>query len=118
MIIATPPSGDIVNASASTTTSGIVTVPAGRWFTGSVQLSAVQSGAGTAAPSVTWTATGADFGPASGSTVARIEVGGILGIISSASNTNEVFAYGGDSGGQLNFSASATSSCVVNGILI
>lgn len=118
MIAVTPPSTDILNASASTTTASIIAVPAGRWFTASVQLSAVQSGAGTAAPNVTWTATGTDFAPASGSVVARIQTGGLLGIISSDSNTTELLVYGGDSGGALNFNASGTSSVVINGFLI
>lgn len=118
MIVVTPPSADILSASATTTTGSMISVPAGRWFTGQIQLSAVQSGAGTASPNVTWTATGTDFAPASGSVVARIQTGGLLGVISSDSNTVECFVYGGDSGGTLNFNASGTSSCVINGFLI
>lgn len=119
MIAGTPSGSEILNGSATATTSALVAVPAGRWFTANIQLSAVQSGLGTAAPSVTWTATGSNFGPASGSTVARLEVGGIIGVISSDSDTMEVLVYGGDSGGQFNFNASgATSSCVINGFLI
>ncbi len=119
MIVATPFPSEILNGSATSTTSGIVSVPAERWFTGVVQISAVQSGLGTASPNVTWTATGSDFAPASGSVVARINVGGILGVISSDSDSIEVFVYGGDTGGQFNFNASgATSSAVINGFLI
>lgn len=117
MILASPVSSDILNGSASATTSAVVSVPADRWFTGTIQVSAVQSGAGTASPSVTWTG-GSGIGPASGSIVSRVTVGGLLGIISSDSATTEVFVYGGDSGGQFNFSASGTtSSCVINGFL-
>lgn len=118
MIFATPSASDIINGSATSTTSALVTVPAGKWFTGIAQLAAVQSGAGTAAPNVTWTATGSGFAPASGSVVARIEVGGLLGVISSDSSVMELFVYGGDTGGQFNFTASGTSSCVITGILI
>lgn len=119
MIVVTPPSSDVLNGSATATTSNIVTVPAGRWFTGTAQLAAVQSGVGTASPNVTWTATGSDFAPASGSVVARIVTSGLLGLISSNSNSVELFVYGGDTGGQFNFNASGTSSSVViNGFLI
>jgi hypothetical protein len=119
MIVQTPGSSDIVNASATASNSTLVSVPAGRWFTADVQLSAVQTNAGTAAPSVTWTASGSDFAPASGSTLARIEIGGLLGLTNSDSNTTEIFVYGGDSGGVIGFNASGTvSSCVINGILI
>lgn len=119
MILATPYGNEVLNGSATATVSAVVSVPAGRWFTANIQLSAVQSGIGTAAPSVSWTATGSDFGPASGSVVARIEVGGLLGVIGSDSDTTEVIVYGGDSGGQFNFTASGTSSsCVINGFLI
>lgn len=118
MILATPTASDILNGSATSTTSAVVSVPASRWFTGIIQLSAVQSGVGTASPNVTWTSSGSGVGPASGSTVARIEVGGLLGVIGSDSDSVEVFAYGGDSGGQFNFNASGTtSSCVINGFL-
>lgn len=122
MILETPPGTDILNASATSTTSGMITVPDGRWFTGNIQLSATQSGAGTATPSVTWTGSGTNFAPASGSTVARIMVGGVLGVINGDTDTMEILVYGGDAGstgGTLNFTASGTSSsCVINGFLI
>jgi len=119
MISGTPSGSEILNGSATATTSARVSVPAGRWFTANISLSAVQSGLGTAAPNVTWTASGSGYGPVNGSVVARREVGGLLGIISSDSDTMEILVYGGDSGGQLNFNASGTtSSCVINGFLI
>ena len=119
MISNTPSGSEILNGSATATTSALVSVPAGKWFTANIQLSAVQSGVGTAAPNVTWTATGSGYGPTSGSVLSRLEVGGLLGIISSDSDTMEVLVYGGDTGGQLNFNASGTtSSCVINGFLI
>ncbi len=118
MIIATPFSNEIINASATASNASLVSVPAGRWFTASVQLSAIQSGAGTASPFVTWTASGSDFAPASGSILSRINVGGLLGIISSDCNTTEIFVYGGDSGGTIGYTSGGTSSVVINGFLI
>lgn len=119
MILASPPASDIINASATATNASLISVPAERWLTANVQLSAVQSGAGTASPNVTWTATGSGFGPASGSTLARIVVGGLLGIINGDSDTTEILVYGGDSGGTISFTASGTSSSVtINGFLM
>lgn len=118
MFLATPAAGDLINASATATNANLISVPAGRWLTANVQLSAVQSGIGTASPSVTWTGAGTGFGPASG-TLARITIGGLLGIISSGSDTTEILVYGGDNGGTVGFNASGTSSSVtVNGTLL
>lgn len=117
MILVSPPASDLINASATATNATLITVPAGRWFSADVQLSATQSGAGTASPNVTWTGTGSGFGPANG-TLARINVGGLLGIINGDSNTTEILVYGGDSGGTIGFTASGTSSSVtINGFL-
>jgi hypothetical protein len=118
MILVSPPTSDIINVSATATNASLYAVPANRWFSADVQLSAIQSGAGTATPNVTWTATGSGFAPASGSTLARIVVGGILGVISGDSDTTEILVYGGDSGGTIGFTASGTSSSVtINGFL-
>lgn len=118
MIIVAPPASDLINASATATNASLISVPAGRWYSANVQLSAVQSGVGTAAPNVTWTGTGTGYGPANG-TLARITIGGLLGIISSGSDTTEILVYGGDNGGTIGFNASGTSSSVtINGTLI
>lgn len=118
MITNTPAASDIINASATSTNNSLISIPAMRWFTADILLSAVQSGVGTAAPSVTWTTSGTGA-PATGSTLARIQIGGLLGIISSDSNTMTVLLYGGNNGGTIGFTASGTSSSVViNGFLI
>lgn len=122
MILATPAASDIINASATTTTAGIVTVPGGRWFTADIQLSAAVPLAGNSNPLVTYQVTGGTSGaaPADGSTLARINVGGLALSASSATSTTEIIVYGGDNGCTLDFTAGAagTSSVTINGMLL
>lgn len=110
---------DFINGSR-TTTGTVVTIAANRYFSVDIQLSGAQSGAGTANPSVTFntTSTAGTFSPANASTVSRLEVVGLLGVTSSVSNTMELAGYSGDNGCTLDFTASGTSSCVINGYLI
>jgi hypothetical protein len=121
MIIADPLPADIINASATATTTGIVTVPGGRNLTATVQMSASVTGVGTAEPVLTFHVPAGTTGaaPADGSILARMIVGSILSGIASDSNTTEIFVYGGDNGCTLNFTAGAagSSSIVINGFL-
>lgn len=104
---------------ARTTTGTVVTIPANRYFSVDIQLAASQSGAGTATPLVAFNtaSTAGTFSPTTG-TVSRLEVAGLLGLVSSDSNTTEFAGYSGDAGGTLDFTASGTSSCVINGFLV
>ncbi len=103
-----------------TSTGTVVTLGANKYFSVDIQLSGAQSGAGTAAPAVTFnsTSTGGTFSPASGSTVARLELVGLLGITASDSCTVELSGYTGDTGATIDFTAAGTSSVVVNGFTI
>jgi hypothetical protein len=127
MILATPPAVDVLNASATATTAGLITVPLGRWFTGNVQLSTSVSVAGTSAPHVNYTVTGGTTGaaPATGSTLSRLTVTGLALTTVTSADTNEIFVYGGDPAGggtgcTIDFTAGATgsSSVTINGFLI
>lgn len=122
MISAVPAASDIINASATATTAGIVTVPGGRWLTADVQLSAAVAVAGTATPSVTYVVPGGTTGaaPANGSVLARISSSGLLASASSVANTTEILVYGGDNGCTINFTAGAAgvSSVTINGFLL
>jgi len=122
MIQVNPSPSDIINASATSTTSGIITVPGGRWLSADVQLSASIALAGTAAPELTYHIPGGTSGaaPADGSVLARITLTGLALTTVSDSNTTEIFVYGGDNGCTLNFTAGATgsSSITINGFLI
>ena len=124
MILADPSPSGIRNASATTTTSGMVTVPAGNWFTANVQLSTSVAVAGTSVPRVTYTVPGGASGafPADGSVLARLTVTGLALTTVTDSDTTEILVYGGDSGPgcTLDFTAGASgsSSVTINGFLI
>lgn len=110
---------DFINGSR--TTSGVLfTFPPGKYFSVDIQLSASQSGAGTAAPVVSFNtiSTPGTFSPANGSIVSRLEVTGLLGVTAADSNTIEFSGYSGDNGATLDFVASGISSAVVNGFVI
>jgi hypothetical protein len=124
MIQVIPPASDIVNASATATTTGMVTVPAGRWLSADIQLSSSISVAGTSTPHLIYTIPGGvtNAAPASGSVLSRITLTGLSLTTVTDSNTTEILVYGGDTGGgcTLDFTAGAsgTSSITINGFLI
>lgn len=122
MIQTTVSAADIVNASATTTTAAIVTVPGGRWLTADVQLSASVAVAGTSSPTVTYVVPGGTSGaaPANGAVLARVTAAGLLAAASATTGMTEIFVYGGDNGCTINFTAGAAgaSSVVINGFLI
>ena len=122
MINALPAASDIINASATATTTGIVTVPGGRVFTATVQLAASVSAAGTSVPTLTYVVPGGTSGaaPANGSILARLTLTGLNLTTVNDSDSTEILVYGGDNGCTLNFTAGASgsSSIVINGFLI
>lgn len=122
MIQALPPASDIVNASATATTVGLVTIPGGRWLTAEVQLSASVAVAGTSVPTLTFQVPGGTSGaaPADNSVLSRLTLTGLALTTVTDSNTVPIHVYGGDNGCTLDFTAGATgsSSCVINGFLL
>lgn len=125
MIIAYPSPSDIVNANGTSTATGIITVPAGRWLTANVQISAHLTGVGPATPRVIYTVPGGatNAAPPNASVVAELHLGGTLGVSVQDSNTTDILVYGGDAGGPsctLDFnSGSATGvSYTISGFLI
>lgn len=115
--------GDFINGSATATTSAIVTIPANRYFSVSIQLSANVTVAGAATPRVTWTttSTGAGtFSPPTGSIVARLDMAGLALASLQGDGTVDFAGYSGNNGGQLDFNIGGASgaSCVINGFLI
>lgn len=122
MIVAGPPASDIINASATANSTGIVTVPGGRWFTANVQLSASHTIAGTAIPRVTYVVPGGTSGaaPGNGSVLARLSVTGLALTTITDSNTTEILVWGGDNGCTLDFNTGGASSAsvTINGFLL
>lgn len=122
MINATPSSGDIVNASVTATTSGVVTVPGTRWLTANICISATLTGLGTATPRVTYTVPGgtSNAAPANGSVLHGLSVASVVGVSAQDSETMEVLVYGGDNGCTLDFNLGGASNarCTINGFLL
>lgn len=122
MIQALPPAADIVNASATSTTVGLVSVPGGRWLTADVQLAASVAVAGNSVPTLTFQVPGGTSGaaPAGGSVLARLTLVGLALTTVTESSTVSIHVYGGDNGCTLDFTAGAngSSSCVINGFLL
>lgn len=122
MILAAPTPSDIIGVSATATTTGIVTVPGGRWLTANIQLSASVSVLGNSNPTVNYVVPGGTTGaaPANGTVLARVNVTGLALTTVNETDTTEILVYGGDNGCTLNFTAGAagTSSVTINGFLI
>lgn len=122
MIVAGPPASDIINASATANTTGIVTVPGGRWLSADVQLSASHTVAGTAVPRVTYVVPGgtSDAAPANGSVLARLSITGLALTTICDSDTTEILVWGGDNGCTLDFNTGGASSAsvTINGFLL
>lgn len=109
---------DFINGSATSTTTGVVSIPANRYFSVDIMLSGSQSGVGTATPHVTWTSSGGTFSPSTGSVVAQLSVTGALSVVGSTSCTTEFSGYSGSNGATLDFNVGGgTASCVINGFL-
>jgi hypothetical protein len=111
---------DFINGSATATTTAVVTIPANRYFSFDIQLSANVTIAGTATPRVTYTTTGSTgASPANGSVVARLDLGGLALTTTQATGTVEFSGYSGDHAVTLDFNIGGASgaSCVINGLL-
>lgn len=118
LIQAAPPLTSILcNTVAATGT--VITVPAGRWYTGTISLSASVAVAGASNPVVT--VNGAGAGPASGSVVARLNVAGLALTTVTSSNTVDVLVGAPNANAvTLDFTAGANgvSSATINGFLL
>jgi hypothetical protein len=111
---------EFLSGNATATATGIVTIPANRYFSLDIQLSGSQSGVGTATPRVTLTttSTAGTFSPPNNSVVARLSITGLLGIVASSSSVTELSGYSGDVGMSLDFNVGGgTASCVITGAL-
>lgn len=117
-----PNSTDFINGSAVATTTSVVTVPANRYFSFDIQLSANVTVAGAATPRVTWTttSTGSTASPATASIVARLDLSALALASLQSDGTVEFSGYSGNNGGQLDFNTGGASgaSCVINGYIL
>ena|SRR5258706_186925 len=112
-----PPANDIL-CSTRTTTGTMITVPAGRGYTGDLVLSAAVSVAGTSIPTVAVNGTNAV--PAAGSVIARINLTGLALTTVNDSATFPIVVYAPPENSiTIDFTAGATgtSSASLNGFL-
>jgi hypothetical protein len=117
MIVAEPAGSDIVCKTLSSSGT-LVTVTAGRWFTGDLVLSASVAVAGITSPSVAVNGTGAS--PAPGTVISQISVNGLTTAPGNSSVSTEVIvkAPAGNSI-TIDFTAGlpGTTSATINGFI-
>ena len=107
-----------IQCATRTTTGTLVTVPAGRWYTGDLVLSAAVSVAGTSTPVVTVNGTNAS--PAAGTVVARINLTGLaLSTVSDSATIGVIVKAPPENDVTIDFTAGATgtSSASLNGFV-
>lgn len=110
---------DYVSAAATASTTGMLSIPANRYFSLSIMLSGSQNGVGTATPKVTLNnTTGGSPAAASSTVVAELSITGLVGVVANATGTVDVSGYSGSTGATLDFAlGGATAACTINGFL-
>lgn len=112
-----PNSSEILSGS-QTTTGTLLTIPAGKWFTGNLQMTASVAAVGTSAPTVT--TAGTNVAPAAGSVISRLNVSGLLAAAAAGSIDTEILILAPpENSVTLEFTAGAAgaSSATVNGFI-
>lgn len=112
-----PNSTEMLNGSR-TTTGTLLTIPAGKWFSGNLQMTASVAAVGTSAPTVT--TSGTNVAPASGSVLARLNVSGLLASAAAGSIDTEILVLAPpENSVTLEFTAGAAgaSTATVNGFV-
>lgn len=110
-----PNSSEIICGSR-TTTGTLITIPAGKWYTGTLTVTASSAVAGTSAPTVA--TAGTDVAPSAGTVVGRHSVTGLLASAAAGSTTSDVLILapsGNDVTLEFTAGASGTSSATING---
>jgi hypothetical protein len=110
--------GDFIHGDA-TATGSVVTIPANKWFSVSIQLSASVTIAGAATPRVIFNTTGSSgfFPPNANAVVARLSMSGLALVSVQSDGTMEFAGYSGNSSISLDFNSggASTASCIING---
>lgn len=111
------PDGADILCGSRTTTGTVLTIPAGRWFTGNVSMTAATGVAGTCAPVVT--VNGTNAAPAAGTVVTRLTVIGVslLGPVADSNDTEVIVLAPAENDVTLDFTAGAvgSSTATING---
>lgn len=117
MFAGQPNSSEILCGSR-TTTGTLITIPAGKWYTGNLTVTASVAAAGTSAPTVT--TSGTNVAPAADTVVGRHSVSGLLAAAAAGSSSTEVIILAPpENDVTLEFTAGAAgaSSATVNGFI-
>lgn len=117
MFPGSPNSSEIL-CSTRTTTGTMVTIPAGKWFTGDLTISATVSVAGASNPTVA--VNGTNAAPAAGTVVGRINLAGLALSTISDTGTFGIIALapaGNDITIDFTAGANGTSSATLNGYI-
>lgn len=105
--------------SATRTTSGtLVTIPAGKWYSCDISLSATVAVAGASSPTVT--VNGTNAAPTTGTVVARLNIAGLaLTTVSDSNTISAILRSPLENSITLDFTpgANGTSSATVNGFI-
>lgn len=112
-----PNASEIVSGSR-TTTGTLITIPAGKWYTGNLQLTASIAVAGACAPTVSVSGTGA--APSDGSVIGRLDVTGLaLTTVADSTETEIIVLAPAENDVTLEFTAGASgsSSATINGFI-
>lgn len=112
------PNSSEILCGTRTTTGTVITVPAGKWYTGSVSMTSAVAAVGTSAPVLT--VNGTNAAPAAGTVVARCESSGLLSSAASNSTYNEIIILAPpENSVTLDFTqgASGASSVSINGFI-
>jgi hypothetical protein len=111
------PDGADIKGATATATGTLVTVPAGKWFTGNGILSGSVAAAGTCIPTVSVSGTNAS--PASGTVLARINLAGLALTTVAAAAPFEILVYADTDPVDIVFTAGAngTSSASISGYI-
>jgi len=120
VILASPPNTDIVNASATASATGIVSIPAGRWLTANVQMCINENLAGTGSIALIYKNSTTNAAPANNSVLARLQLTGLALTEFALTDTMEILVWGGDGGTTIDYTVTGTTSnsVVINGFLI
>ncbi len=109
------PDKDAILCSTRTTTGTMVTVPPGKWYSGTVVLSASIAVAGTATPTIS--VSGPNGAPANGTVLLRLNLSGLALTTLADSVSTDILVYADTDPIDIVFTAagSGTSSASLNG---
>lgn len=110
------PSASEIIANTVSATGTLVTIPAGKWFVGSITISAAVAAAGTSSPVVT--VNGVNAAPATGTVIARVDAIGLAtGVASNSAQASVLVKAPTGNAITLDFTAGAlgTSSVSISG---